>query len=356
MTVYLWFSDPPNTGIGRYTSTLLDAVEEIHPLYYIPARSKYESSYIREERIFGPFSKVKPRLLSVILDRKLQPRISKSFIKQKGDSTLIHFVSQHDAPFHSSVETQIATIHDLTTLKEKPVDFKDLIYKRLVVSNIKKIFELENIITISEVVKSEIVEAGYTGKIHVIHHCPSKVFKKKEEKVSIRTRLSLPQDKVILISVSTNSQRKNLDMIRQTMKKLGDRYLLLRIGPGLGLSNERDYFNISDDLLNDLYCASDMLIFTSTAEGFGYPLVEAMATGLPIIALDIPIIREIAGGSAVLLDEIDTDALVDAVRANSGNLQRLESISLARGKLFSFERFAEQYRNLYSRLSAKSLL
>ncbi|MCL4341990.1 MAG: glycosyltransferase family 4 protein [Candidatus Thermoplasmatota archaeon] len=355
MTVYLWFSDPPGSGIGRYTSTLLDAVEEAAPLHYILSRGKYMEFYRREERIYGPFSRIMPPMLSVVLDRKIQPRISHSVLSQRDDISVIHYLSQHEAPFRASAGNQIATVHDLTTLKGKPANFTDAIYRRMVASNIKRIFDLENIITVSDVVRMEIDEAGYTGRIHVIHHCASRVFQRKEGKMAIRKRLSLPRDDVILISVSTGSQRKNLEMIRQVMKKLGDRYMLIRIGPGLGLSNERDFFNISDDLLNDLYCASDMLIFPSTSEGFGYPLVEAMATGLPIIALDIPIIREIAGDAAILLDGFDADALVDAVKANSENLQRLSEISLARGKSFSFDRFAEQYRDLYSKISSRSL-
>ena len=52
MTVYLWFSDPPGSGIGRYASILLDAVEEAVPLHYIPSRGKYMESYNREERMY----------------------------------------------------------------------------------------------------------------------------------------------------------------------------------------------------------------------------------------------------------------------------------------------------------------
>ena len=354
MTVYLWFSDPPGSGIGRYASILLDAVEEAVPLHYIPSRGKYMESYNREERIYGPFSRVMPRMISVVLDRKIQPGISKFVLNRRDDISVIHYLSQHEAPFKSAVGNQIATVHDLTTLRGRPENITDAVYRKIVASNIRKIFDLEDLITVSNVVREEIAEAGYTGKIHVIHHCASRVFQRKEGKAAIRRRLSLPMDAIILISVSTGSQRKNLNMIREAMKKLGDGYVLIRIGPGLGLSNERDFFNISDELLNDLYCASDMLIFPSAAEGFGYPLVEAMATGLPIIALDLPIVREIAGNAAILLDGSSTDALVDAVRTNSGNLDRLSEISFARSKSFSFDEFAKQHRNLYSKLSSSS--
>lgn len=63
----------------------------------------------------------------------------------------------------------------------------------------------------------------------------------------------------------------------------------------------------------ELYRQSDLFVFPSLAESFGYPLVEAMTVGLPIIASDIPICREICGEAAVYFSPQDPLALVQQV-------------------------------------------
>jgi glycosyltransferase involved in cell wall biosynthesis len=62
-----------------------------------------------------------------------------------------------------------------------------------------------------------------------------------------------------------------------------------------------------------LYSASDVFVFPSIAESFGHPLVEAMASGLPVLASDIPLCREICGEAAVYFDPFNEKALAEAI-------------------------------------------
>jgi glycosyltransferase involved in cell wall biosynthesis len=70
----------------------------------------------------------------------------------------------------------------------------------------------------------------------------------------------------------------------------------------------------SDEYLEQLYGVSHALIAASEGEGFGLPLVEAVSRGLPVIARDIPVFREVSGGAAQYFDGNDVGSLVEVVQ------------------------------------------
>ena len=72
---------------------------------------------------------------------------------------------------------------------------------------------------------------------------------------------------------------------------------------------------LDDEGLRALYEGSTVLLAASEAEGFGLPLVEAARHGLPILARDLPVFREVAGGHAAWFDGYGADALADALQA-----------------------------------------
>jgi glycosyltransferase involved in cell wall biosynthesis len=82
--------------------------------------------------------------------------------------------------------------------------------------------------------------------------------------------------------------------------------------------------SISDEYLEAVYKEADCLIAASQAEGFGLPLIEAALHGLPIIARDIPVFREVAKDHAFYFDGLTPDALADRIgewlkRHSAGN-------------------------------------
>lgn len=72
--------------------------------------------------------------------------------------------------------------------------------------------------------------------------------------------------------------------------------------------------DIGDDFLNELYVVSDALIVASYAEGFGLPIIEAAQQALPVIARDIPVLREIAGDNAFYFNGNDTECVCLALK------------------------------------------
>src|SRR5262249_10925390 len=89
------------------------------------------------------------------------------------------------------------------------------------------------------------------------------------------------------------------------------------------------------DRIQVLYRQSDLFIFPSLAESFGHPLVEAMASGLPIIASDIPVHREICDEAAVYFSALDPQDLADKILTLRGNAElreRLGGVGRARAE------------------------
>ncbi|HUG09784.1 MAG TPA: glycosyltransferase family 1 protein [Opitutaceae bacterium] len=108
---------------------------------------------------------------------------------------------------------------------------------------------------------------------------------------------------------------------------------------------------VSDEALPMLLSRCEAFLFPSLYEGFGLPVLEAMACGAPVIASNRTSIPEVLGGAGVLLDAEDENAWVDAICAVFDRAPRREPDqgALTRASEFSWDRVAEQYVALYRR-------
>jgi glycosyltransferase involved in cell wall biosynthesis len=75
----------------------------------------------------------------------------------------------------------------------------------------------------------------------------------------------------------------------------------------------RELAGLSDGAVAALLDGARALLFPSLAEGFGLPLVEAMARGTPVVCSDLPVCREVAGPAALYLDPRDTAAWASVI-------------------------------------------
>ncbi|NLW50979.1 MAG: glycosyltransferase family 4 protein [Candidatus Brocadiaceae bacterium] len=99
----------------------------------------------------------------------------------------------------------------------------------------------------------------------------------------------------------------------------------------------------------NLYAAADVFVFPSYLESFGMPLVEAMASGLPVIASDTAVHREVCGDAAVYFDTFEPEALADrmeSVLADSALRAELAERGRRRSTDFSWERHVHEILRL----------
>lgn len=125
----------------------------------------------------------------------------------------------------------------------------------------------------------------------------------------------------------------------------------------LGLGEQVHFLGeVANDWLPALYSGAEAFVFPSIYEGFGLPVVEAMACGVPVACSRASSLPELAGDAAVLFDADDVNAIRDAlVTVLSDRVRRaqLRVAGLRRARQYSWQRTAEQTLALYHRLARR---
>jgi glycosyltransferase involved in cell wall biosynthesis len=180
----------------------------------------------------------------------------------------------------------------------------------------------------------------------------------------LRTRLGLG-DGPLVLSVSARRPHKNLSRLIAAMAAVPGATLVL---PGYasayeeglradarvaGVADRVAFVGwVSDADLEGLYAAAVCLVFPSLAEGFGLPVLEAMARGVPVACSGVSAMPEVAGDAALLFDPASTDAIAGALRhllEDPALRARLAERGRARAATFSWERAAQGTAATYRR-------
>ncbi len=265
---------------------------------------------------------------------------------------------------------QAVMVHDLAPLR-KPDAYPRR--ARWLLSNAMKRMRNSTcrILSISEVTKNDIVELADIPpeRVTVVHNGVSDEFRLLDEAVLAETAAKLGlTDKRFLLFVGRPSPRKNVPMLLeiflQARRQSGDTLHLVLIGPGHGAidgicdklgftQEERDAViilsRVSEDELVAVYNLAWSLVFPTTYEGFGLPVIEAMACGTPVISSDCSSIPEVAGDAAILLDPAGPQPWIDAIVAlqdDQAHWQELRRRGLIQAATMTWDRAAEQILNI----------
>lgn len=108
---------------------------------------------------------------------------------------------------------------------------------------------------------------------------------------------------------------------------------------------------LSDDEIREAYKNCDIVCFPSLYEGFGMPIVEAQAIGRPVVTSDLSPMNRVAGNGAVLVDPLSTPSIREGIECARTNYQTLIKSGIENVKRFSVKNIANQYLEIYKRLT-----
>lgn len=333
--------NPQPTGIGVYSNALLIGLADSYPgdEFFHCYRPKQFFRAVRNRR-------------SNVHRRLLQPPLPVSF-RAELFHALNQRVDRRPAP------RVVSTFHDLFVMTEEysSPEFR----ARFTGQALRAAENSDLIIAVSQFTAEQVSRLlGFDrSRIRVIPHGVHPTF----------FRAARKREKIIL-SVGVLQARKNILRLVEAFERTPDDWRLILAGASTGYRSEAILERIRSSRSSErikiigyvppadlpaLYSGASIFAFPSLDEGFGIPVLEAMAHGLPVITSRRPALVEVAGDAALLVDPHSTEDLESALERFIGNPDLREQYSergRERAKLYPWERAVRETHKVYQELLA----
>ena len=230
------------------------------------------------------------------------------------------------------------------------------------------------IITVSQNSKQDLIELYGTPseKIHVVYEGIDQRFAPIGPPAVMDIRQRFSPDRPYLLMVGTLEPRKNHATALRALARLKaeefPHRLLIVGGHGwlfepvrqliqqLGLENDVIFTGYVDDVeLPALYTGADCVLLPSLYEGFGFPVLEAMACGTPVVCSNVSSLPEVAGDAALLVDPLDDEGLAAAVArllTNPDIASNMRAAGFRQAARFQWSRTAAETVAVYGTVAA----
>lgn len=360
------------TGVSTYTKNLVESLLSVDDKNeYILFGSSLRAKKKLKEFVEGlsKFQNVEPKLASFpptileILWNNLHVYPLEKFI---GEVDVFHSSDWTQPKIASTITKKVTTVHDMV-----PYLFTSSLPKKIA-DNQKKRLELvkkeaDFIIADSQTTKEDITKFLEIPeeKIRVIYLAADPQFRNQSEDKVAEVLEKYKIKKPYILSVATQEPRKNIqkliDVFTQIQQRRPELHLVLsgKYGWGPGFHSTEnviwtDY--VSKEDLMCLYSGCRVFVYPSLYEGFGLPVLEAMACGAPVITSNNSSMAEIAKDAAILVDPRSTSQLTRAIEMlldlNLENYQKMVRASLYRAKAYNWIKTAQDTLKVYEEAGA----
>lgn len=346
----------PFTGIGRYTRELYR-----HLVSRVPVR----------------------------LATHVDPPLTKSVsflhhlpvgVQAHKPGSIVHFIEDLGCsqmllrPVHPAV----ATSHDLGMLvwpaeakMHRPLD------RILVMLSYLGLKRMDTIITVSEYCRQAVIRqlrVSPSRVVAILSGNDNRLFRPvahARAKLEAQYGLADNSDCFNLLYVGSELPRKNLATLFRVLRLLPTNVRLLKVGAAgperfrehtrrlvakLGIGERVTFFEqVPEKDMPLFYSAADVYVCASFLEGFGHPIVEAMACGTPVVCSNNSSLPEITAGAALLVPPGDADAFAEAVvtvLCDQAVRDRMAECGIERASRFSWDRTAQAVAAVYERVTS----
>lgn len=359
------------TGVGRYLLNLIKHLAEIDKEneYRILAASRLSLDNFLSKFQAPNFRKiiVKTPMVSPRQHFTIPPVLRRERID------IFHY-PQFDLPLFQKCKSVI-TIHDLNVLQIADYFPKQRFIRRTYSRWITKVSlqRAEKIIAISQSTKEDIIRHFKTPKekIEVIHEAADEHFHPLPQEATRKTLEKYSLSSPYLLYVGVRRAHKNLLRLLEAHKLLRENrkivHKLVIVGEEdprfpqvkrkvreLGLNEEVIFTGyLPEKDLPYFYNGATLFIFPSLYEGFGMPVLEAMACGTPVVCSHTSSLPEIAGETAIFVDPHNIKAMAEGMKKvidDKGLRKRLSLAGLKQARKFSWHRTAQKTLEIYRSL------
>jgi glycosyltransferase involved in cell wall biosynthesis len=356
-------------GVGRYVIELVRALEDVlgdeESLTVFAAEAARELVDLPVRRVKILPVPVGSTLRRIVRQQLALPRRMRGY-------DVVHY-PDYLVPLIGRPEPSVVTIHDLSYFARADFFTRGQLALRRLVSPVAmrgaaavladSAFTRDEILRYFPTLAPERVRVVHLGVRPMADASPG-------EFAAVRARLRLPDEYVL--SVGTLEPRKNLVRLIEAFAQpeLAHRHLVLAGGRGWGGALEsalaaappelRSRLTVTGFLtgaeLAAIYRRATVFAYVSLYEGFGFPVLEAMDAGVPVVASDIPVLREMSDGAAAFVSPDDPSAIALALAQLLDDRRRRAELA-ARGTRnaarFTWRRCAEETLAVY-RIASRS--
>jgi glycosyltransferase involved in cell wall biosynthesis len=377
VVIAAWHLRDFNVGLGRYSRGLIEGIGRVD------RENRYEILMPDEFYRFPERPNVRYRLVRFpVFKRRFWEQMA-SFAA--GTHDLLHF------PYDSCVAWKrakfVTTVHDV-----KPLLFPALAQRRNVNSLVEDVIvgnkwgRIDHVVTDSQCSKRDIMAHLKVSESRLTVVYPGidlDRFRPSEERSTLNVRSSKlvgPETsnlerrtgsaRPFVLSVAGADPTKNVETLVEAFGRLSqperDAHDLVLVGDfrrrpelreraaALGIEKQTRFPGVVDDgRLIELYQRASLFVFPSRYEGFGLPVLEAMACGCPVISSNASSLPEVAGDAALLIDPLDVEGLskvIQRVLSDPDFSRDLRARGPVRAAQFSWDRTAREMVSVYEKV------